>query len=785
MGISPKVKVVVAAALLLRAMQSFADDPITQFSSPIVSYQNAEVLSSEALTSGGVQSPIVSYQNQDNLASELLVSTGIASPIYSYQYLEWPGGNVLGLQSSPWVSYYYQPLSLAPSGVLHGRVTDTGGSPLSGATVAAFVGLNQIATATTDANGTYQISSLASGVYDLWAVDAQYQTSIRSLTLNANTAEQNFQLLPLPLPPTVQQTSRQPNLSATIGLMGSALRIFDGTQFQAITLDNAPSSDKMTVVLTHGWNSDPSVWAQEMAGQMWAHGISTNVANIVAWDWHAAAAGTIPPEENTPPQGVALGQALLGALGPSYSKPIHFIGHSLGTMVNASAANYLHGDRIGQQDISPTPWNIPVHVTLLDQAEASWILASFVNFNGTSINIINPSSLATQSANAFGWKSATPIHLAWADNYVSEFGFYHPDAINVTLKEASSFLAPVAAHAYSYQWYGWTVDNPSDCILGFQRSYEAQLANLAVNTFPPAEADFPFGVSYVQPATAPDPLSLIFQQSFSGQPLGNFAEQIVQVSSGTIYVAGNVAAQVNSVSQSVNQYVNDTFTRVTTDVENGGEALVSISRSSAVLALSLTTGPGTGNQTMTSKMPKPFGLNGQATSNAPPMAWVPVAVPSDQAAMVFDFSVSGNPGEDALVCGIGTNNLFSLQAKYIPTNAVSTTRLIDVSQWAGTTNEFFFGFLGGTSTNAVLQIDNIRFYSVLPPMLNVSITNNSAVLSWPLWANGFTLQSTDNLTNSNSWVDVGGTPAIVGSQFTMTNQANATCHLFRLKQSAQ
>ena len=39
---------------------------------------------------------------------------------------------------------------------------------------------------------------------------------------------------------------------------------------------------------------------------------------------------------------------------------------------------------------------------------------------------------------------------------------------------------------------------------------------------------------------------------------------------------------------------------------------------------------------------------------------------------------------------------------------MSASRLIDVSAWAGTTNELFFGFLGGTSTNATLTIENIR-----------------------------------------------------------------------------
>ncbi len=37
------------------------------------------------------------------------------------------------------------------------------------------------------------------------------------------------------------------------------------------------------------------------------------------------------------------------------------------------------------------------------------------------------------------------------------------------------------------------------------------------------------------------------------------------------------------------------------------------------------------------------------------------------------------------------------------------------------TNELFFGLMGGTSTNATLQIEKIRFYSLQPPRLDVQI----------------------------------------------------------------
>src|ERR1039457_4021926 len=120
-------QICVIATLLLQWLPAFADDVITNFMSPIASYQSAQDLSSEALTAGGIQSPFVSfqylqdfgnaalnnggisspfasYQYPNRLDTEILTSGGILAPIASYQYYEWPT-NLLNLQYSPTVSY--------------------------------------------------------------------------------------------------------------------------------------------------------------------------------------------------------------------------------------------------------------------------------------------------------------------------------------------------------------------------------------------------------------------------------------------------------------------------------------------------------------------------------------------------------------------------------------------------------------------------------------------------------------------------------------------------------
>jgi hypothetical protein len=162
------------------------------------------------------------------------------------------------------------------------------------------------------------------------------------------------------------------------------------------------------------------------------------------------------------------------------------------------------------------------------------------------------------------------------------------------------------------------------------------------------------------------------------------------------------------------------------------------------------------------------------------MAWVPVQIPSSAAAMAFDFTVSGNPVQDSLVFGIGESNLFSLQAQYVPTNTVSASRLIDVTAWSGQQVELFFGLMGGTSTNATLEIDNIRFYSLQPPSLAIVNTNGGIALSWPSSAAGYVLQSTTSLS-SPDWEAVTNVPVITADSYMLTNSYPAEATFFRLR----
>jgi len=714
----------------------------TNVSSSVVSYQYPQDVSAGMLTE--VMSPVVSYQYAENFSSEALASGGISSPVISYQYLEWPGNNILRLLYSRTVSYFYQSGSSSGAGVVvSGQVTKANGAGISGALLSATVGLTPVAEATTDTGGNYSLPPLGSGAYVLAATASGYASAARALTLSGSSSVQSFQLTALPSAPSVQQTTSQ----APAGFIpppadswGSTLKIYDGTSVTNITAKNAPSPNLMTIVLTHGWlreSPNPNVmntpfaeWPLGMAQQLWVSGLTSQVANILVWDWRYAAEDPgylgIEPSYavgHTPDQSIDLGAALFIVLGSNYSQPVHFIGHSLGTIVNAGAINYLHGERTGSanQPVPPTAWptGVPsIHVTLFDEAQVSEVGGNQVAYDGidpTALDAWN-NAVSGEFSSKENWQSPLPLHFTWADNYISEVGNNLPNAVNVWLQKGGGLTSPYESHGYPMTWYGDSIANPTDAKnpVGFRLSYEYDLlAGLPSSAF--LQSTPSDGSTYHQDPSSPDELALVPLPTGEA-PLGIQADVIVggaeTLWQNTLAVVGNVTVGIESAAQGAGQTVESGFTYVGGVAAQGQQTLVNL-YDSAVLRLNLTTGQSSSGQQLQSALTLPLGVaNSDSTSNTPAMVWLPIQIPTNAAAMAFDFIVSGDPSNDSMVCGIGTNNLFSLGAKYIPTNTVSSSSLLDISEWAGTTNELFFGLLGGTSTNASLQIDNIRFYSV-------------------------------------------------------------------------
>ena len=168
-------------------------------------------------------------------------------------------------------------------------------------------------------------------------------------------------------------------------------------------------------------------------------------------------------------------------------------------------------------------------------------------------------------------------------------------------------------------------------------------------------------------------------------------------------------------------------------------------------------------------------------SNSPACIWIPVQIPTNAAIFAFDFTFNGEPVNDLLSASIGGTNVFALEARFMPTNTALNSGPIDVSQWAGQTVELFFGLVGGTSTNASVALNGMRFYNVVAPFLTAQVSGNNTVIQWPLSANGYVLETTADLTATNSWITVTNVPTIVDLQNTVTNPISGGKKFYRLR----
>ncbi|MBI5383634.1 MAG: carboxypeptidase regulatory-like domain-containing protein [Verrucomicrobia bacterium] len=758
--------------------------------SPIVSYQYPNDLGSEALTNGGVNSPVVSYQFFNSLSES---GTTIVSPIVSYQYFDWPGDDVVQLLSSPHVSYFYQIGSETAPIVLSGQVSRTDGGALSGATVSASVLSAPGVSATTGGDGNFALPALSPGVYALAVSRPGFVTDRRVVTLSAGTARQDFRLRPVPTAPQTQTVTAPPPFSPPPqGGEGSALRLFDGTSFVTIVapLDRA----KMTVVVTHGWIPPFSSgvplpleggWPKNLALALQAKGVNT-VANILAWDWALAAIAALPPEEKTPDQGLALGKALYQALGFDYAQRVHFIGHSLGALVNAAAADYLHGHARGSQESAQPAWlSSRTHLTLTDEAELARVAGREVLF-GTTLAAFTglPVQRVNSALTDADYKSPIPMNpagCAWIENYVSAFGLYHPEAVNVCLQKAAErFPNPVTMHSYSAEWYRKSVERVGASLMGFTNSFE-RTTLFPGQSFPPAGAPYRAGNVFRQATTSPDWL-VVEPVNCGSCPECSFPYLELLENRVEATVDHAVASTVGAI-KSAGDVVVDFGERTVVNIAEGANYLVDqasqagqqvVDLANGVwLRVRLRTGRGGGGSWRAKD-------EGGTSTNTPAYAWLPIAVPADAVVMVFDFTISGDGVEDALAFGINGTNLFSVGTKFIPTNQFTTSRLIDVSACAGTTNEFFFGVLGGTSTNCAAQIEGIRFYTLNAPELVIAQSSGVTRLSWPSSANGYALETAVNLSG-DPWNAVTNTPALFGGRFTVTNQWPDQTRFFRLR----
>jgi hypothetical protein len=79
-----------------------------------------------------------------------------------------------------------------------------------------------------------------------------------------------------------------------------------------------------------------------------------------------------------------------------------------------------------------------------------------------------------------------------------------------------------------------------------------------------------------------------------------------------------------------------------------------------------------------------------------------------------------------------------------------------------------------------IAIDNLVFTTGTQPALKVNQTGSSVVLSWPQMFAGYTLQSTTNIANKNSWQPVSPPPSPFDGMNLVTNTISGPGEFYRL-----
>lgn len=709
------------------------------------------------------------------------------------------------------------------------KTVDGLGANLAGVTVTARQNGIIVATTTTAANGWATLAGLLPGYYELRAEKAGYLTQPRPHQRVPEDVSPalTFVMPGPPVTPLLGNSVSSPVASLLAGLnlnltQPTQLKLFQPATGTFVSLV-PPDSGKMTIVLTHGCDSSANDWPLRMARKLAQVPGLTAKANIMAWDWEAAShalggsvgaalfgVGCLSPGQNTHDQGLALGQALWNALGGgAYAKPVHFLGHSLGTLVNSTAANYLHGDLPSDHPANRLPAGVPAwdwrrtHMTLFDEAELAHIFRLLPGGQQPS--------------------SPVPKNCAYLENYMTTVGFHSHKGVNVYLQR-SKFLSRTFGHDYPYEWYQQTIDlfiadparKPPDGELGFRHSFE--LAELTSN---PAAFRFPIPGSFQdgalfaqdeQSSSEVDLVSLDVPEGlaaraaielFTSLPYGGVVlNYTLKATRFRVQTTTFVLDRVNASAAAAARKFGQVFVGIGEMFQGNSGGPVSLlngqftvaGTTPAVLGIpgyadALLPQPNWGLKLDFLTLPPPAALGPQsqglrsaevAPTNTPAYVWLPVQVPANAVALVFDFTLSGDGASDRVVAGINDSNLFSLATQFIATNTLMNSGSLFVDRWAGQDVELFLGIAGGTSTNAGLSVQNIRFLSLPLPVLVAENAGLNTVVSWAESAPGFILEFSTNLTAGASWsarTNVGG---YVG-QRVFTNEAANVRGFWRLR----
>jgi hypothetical protein len=210
-----------------------------------------------------------------------------------------------------------------------------------------------------------------------------------------------------------------------------------------------PNPNWSTVVITHGWQpeGDRNNWMNPPADiAKLAQAIHLRIpnANVLAYLWKDAYSGFLPGPAlaATSWAGSDLAGQLRTALGSNYntaSTPIHFVGHSFGTFVNAYAVAKL------------LPWHVQ-QCTLLDPP------INPLAFIG--VKLTNPQWLSGPPSADIFYNNLNPQQVDWVDNYIAGLPYlFYVGGVPVQLGQVGGLVSGSAPQApRDGEWVG-TVDH--------------------------------------------------------------------------------------------------------------------------------------------------------------------------------------------------------------------------------------------------------------------------------------------------------------------------------------
>ncbi len=566
--------------------------------------------------------------------------------------------------------------------------------------------------------------------------------------------------------------------------------------------------------------------------------------NILAWDWGPFAnVDNYNPAQVAPfipGQGATLGSALMDLLGADYHHAIHFIGHSFGCGVNCAAANYVHGDvkrpAGDTRPLTPKFDSEKTHLTLLDEAELATVVKGLQVLTDLEVlgsEVIHGNAITTDDAAYQDLVQQTkslfieviPTHSKWIDNYVSEVGLIHPwAAANVMLFRKhypglSVFDSIKAPHGYAYEWYINTINDPSP-IMGHRYSFERgvlgpkpaayfrqnfdqnsdQMDLIETNVIGALLSDklvvYPSeqiakymtaaknaventavattGLAYRATTATGHVISsaAIGAVTYSGQIVMDAAESFSTPQAPPFFLSNSdpsTAAYFKPIQpQTTQQSYRDTqFTL------SASAPLAPLSQLQSQSALTSKTGTRLISASLASS-------NSGDVAHAAYMT-LPTHVPLEAVGMSFEYKLSSAAAADFMTLGLGSQNIFTLDAAYVDDGVWSSSPIFLVSDHRNQDVQLTFALIGASSApSGTLSIRNIQFYTPPRPSLSTTVANGQITLSWPISAMDWTLESTSDLSQPNSWQPILTPPTDEDYSHTMTFDLVGPRQFFRL-----